>query len=347
MGCVCAGPQPYNEDDHDTESCSMDEVFQLNIEGNVEEILVSAGQLERIWSRVDRNDSGFLDEKEVESMIRNFLHLGKEHFSNEELQTHTIDDFMDNMFGLALIAQKFTDNDILTEFEINPKPIVDSIIKELDITGNGKIEKWEFIKRAPEVLFNKEFFHQAGELYTESVYTERLERLNIKDSHLAEPKIFQQILKACPSYLYWMDWQKLYDISIDGCSMSTLQNKIKTQRETLFIIKTTEGEIFGTYNAEKLKFDSNLHGNTDYFLWVAKNERVVCFKNKNNEYQNFFTGDRESIRWGTDENDCSLYIGEEFSRGSCGTSHTYGSHPPLSENKEFRISGLEVWGPVD
>ena len=98
--------------------------------------------------------------------FRNFLHLGKEHFSNEELQTGTIDDYMDNMFGLALIAQKFTDNDIMTEFEINPKPIVDSIIKELDITGNGKIEKWEFIKRAPEVLFNKEFFHQAGELYT-------------------------------------------------------------------------------------------------------------------------------------------------------------------------------------
>ena len=50
--------------------CSMDEVFQLDYEGNVEEILVSAGQLERIWCRVDRNNSGFLDEKEVESMIR-------------------------------------------------------------------------------------------------------------------------------------------------------------------------------------------------------------------------------------------------------------------------------------
>ena len=48
----------------------MDEVFQLDFEGNVEEILVSAGQLERIWCRVDRNNSGFLDEKEVESMIR-------------------------------------------------------------------------------------------------------------------------------------------------------------------------------------------------------------------------------------------------------------------------------------
>ena len=60
--------------------------------------------------------------------------------------------------GMAFTTRSFLKNDVFSSFEDNPEKVVNYLVKKLDFDGDGVVSKKDFIKTAPDELFNQEFY---------------------------------------------------------------------------------------------------------------------------------------------------------------------------------------------
>lgn len=346
MGCVCSGGIDKKSKAQNETQVEMEVVFRECNRGYIHFVEPSSGALERIWQKIDADGSGFLDRMEVKQLLQNYFQLSHEKFSSEHIQQTEYNEFQSEMFGLALMAQSFVSQELLQEFESDPQIAVDHLISELDLSDSGNVSKEDFMKQAPIVLFNQTFFAKAHEIFSKNLLHEKL-HANLTMAHarstICEQEVFERILACTPAYLYWLTWKKLFDLNEDGTSFTTLIDRVGGARETLIIVKTNEGDIIGAFTSVPLKFDGKVGGNSDCFVFSVEFGELQQYKNIDDNHQGYWCIDKENIRFGIDKKQCSLFIGENFSRGTSQSSATFGNHPPLTQSTEFKISAVEVW----
>ncbi|GMS93768.1 hypothetical protein PENTCL1PPCAC_15943, partial [Pristionchus entomophagus] len=150
----------------------------------------------------------------------------------------------------------------------------------------------------------------------------------------------------------------LFKLSNDGTSFTSLWSKVDHVDQTLFIIRTTKGEVFGAYcssswaerNDSLERAKSKYFGTGESFVFRVNggewNDQVEIFgwasrdETNNRESQLFMAGGNRLIVIGSGGGD-AIRVSEELSRGISSRCSTFNS-PPLVEGREFDIDELEV-----
>merc|ERR1712150_50971 len=241
-------------------------------------------------------------------------------------------------------------HDIFERFKSEPDLVTEKVFNLIDDNGDGHISREEWLRRAPEVLFNASFLEKTAEIYSDEVVNKRLNSAFVfqEKSEICEMEDMQNILLGCPKYCYWMEWHLLYTTGKDGFSFQTVKNAVGSLHEVLIIIRTTENILLGGFASEHVKFDGKVHGNPDNFIFAKDNTdgSVGIFSAGADGAAKFHVASKDSITFGPDtEKNVALYISEHLMHGKSTSSSTY-QNPPLVPGADFKIKSLEIWGPT-
>lgn len=128
----------------------------------------------------------------------------------------------------------------------------------------------------------------------------------------------------------------------DGASIDTLYQKTKKHRRSILIVETTIGEVFGAFAAETWKRSNEYYGSGECFLFT----NVPWYKEFQWTCQDtmFMFSNDECIAMGGGGN-FGLYLNADLSKGSSKHSNTF-DNTPLSNQEDFDIASVEVWGLI-
>ncbi|GMT05015.1 hypothetical protein PENTCL1PPCAC_27189, partial [Pristionchus entomophagus] len=174
--------------------------------------------------------------------------------------------------------------------------------------------------------------------------------------------IATKIMSRFPSRLQLVTPELLFKLSQDGASFTHLWSKVDEADQTLIIIRTARGEVFGAYcssswaerNDRRERTKSKYFGTGESFVFKVTGrdeyQKVEIFGwvgNNNNEPgehvpQMFMTAGDRLIVIGSGDGD-AIRISEELTSGISSRCSTFNS-PPLVEDRGFEINEMEVFG---
>lgn len=145
----------------------------------------------------------------------------------------------------------------------------------------------------------------------------------------------------------------LYSSTVHGRSLNRyIHHVIGYKSESLFIITTTKGEIFGGFVATPWDTSSNYWSNSNCFLFgispvlsvrhaqaSGPNNYVYFFSNKKS-----FTGKPVGIGFGGTPGNFRLWIDEDLMTGTVRSMDPTYEMGPITSNPAFDIASVEVWG---
>jgi len=136
----------------DVLSPSSRELFESNNSMNLDEL----------WDRVDKNNDGEINQMELKDLITKYFVFVQQMIqeSGEPLDLKNVGEIIDmaiveNMDELTQMTAVSLEILIQT-FDSSPDALLDEICKRLDADQNGVIDKSEFMKHAPDLLFRLE-----------------------------------------------------------------------------------------------------------------------------------------------------------------------------------------------
>lgn len=175
----------------------------------------------------------------------------------------------------------------------------------------------------------------------------------------------QKICSALPLRFQKKDWTLIYSSLENGTSINTLLKRtIKANEETLTIVQTTKGIIFGAFLGEPFTISGSKYygnGETMLFSFAARdncgNQLFKVYKwSKMNEYF-VRSSEIDGITFGGGSNGkCGLYIDSSLLFGKSHACETFDSQclnrdPSRSANEncteldeDFDILAVEIWG---
>ncbi|GMT31307.1 hypothetical protein PFISCL1PPCAC_22604, partial [Pristionchus fissidentatus] len=175
-------------------------------------------------------------------------------------------------------------------------------------------------------------------------------------------QIATKIMSRFPSRLQLVTPELLFKLGQDGASFTHLWSKVDEADQTLIIIRSSRGEIFGAYcssswaerNDRRERTKSKYFGTGESFVFKVTGkddcQAVEIFGwvgNNNNEPgehvpQMFMTAGDRLIVIGSGDGD-AIRISEELTNGISSRCSTFNS-PPLVDDRAFEINELEVFG---
>uniref|UniRef100_A0A6P8IVQ8 GTPase-activating protein skywalker-like n=1 Tax=Actinia tenebrosa TaxID=6105 RepID=A0A6P8IVQ8_ACTTE len=143
----------------------------------------------------------------------------------------------------------------------------------------------------------------------------------------------------------------LFSTQTDGCSIRTLYNKCENETETIMLIKTSKGEIFGAYCStswsERNEAPKSLtyFGTGEMFVFSLYPTPIkYCWNGLEEDGENineyFMAGDNNCLMIGGG-GDNAIWLDAELSHGHSGSSKTFRNHP-LASGKDFDCVRVEV-----
>jgi len=309
-------------------------------------------QLNRIWNSIDKAKQGFIRPDQLQKLITHYLELSQYYFQSysKEAEDQLYKDPFAGYLGMAFTTRSFLKNDVFASFEDNPDKVVNYLVKKLDFDGDGVVSKSDFIKTAPDELFNQEFYSTVEVVYKKPRFSIRdVNQVTMDhDSDLVDPVQMKALIRACPKYLFWFPWCKLFCTSEDGISLDTFRNQIRNIEELLLIILTADGHILGAFSGEEFTWDSKGHGNKDNFVFSLHREEVQVFLPGNGadsaSYQS--SSPTQGLTYGLEDGGrVALTISPDFKHGRTSRTDTF-QNPPLQDPTEFNILCVEAWGPA-
>ncbi|XP_057549617.1 uncharacterized protein LOC130827783 [Amaranthus tricolor] len=144
-------------------------------------------------------------------------------------------------------------------------------------------------------------------------------------------------------------WKLLYHSSYHGQSFNTFLGNISNDEgPTMFIVKDTEGYIYGGYASQPWEKHSDFYGDLKCFL-LQLHPKVSIFRptgaNNNLQWCAYnFTSDSipNGIGFGGRVNHFGLFISANFDAGQTFECTTFGS-PPLSKSNRICPEVIECW----
>ena len=175
----------------------------------------------------------------------------------------------------------------------------------------------------------------------------------------------RQIITSCPTRTHMWKWKLFYSTAIHGISMNTLYHNCESMEESILIIKDSINNIFGAFIDVEWSISTDYRGSIDCFVFqfVDNNEdnndhddeekdndnkqkqkskhKLIVYKSSGQQCY-FIRNDMESITIGAGE--CpAIYFDCDLNFGRSTNCSTFDS-PSLSNNTQFQITTLEVWG---
>uniref|UniRef100_F1KQI5 TBC1 domain family member 24 n=1 Tax=Ascaris suum TaxID=6253 RepID=F1KQI5_ASCSU len=177
-------------------------------------------------------------------------------------------------------------------------------------------------------------------------------------SQIVNADVATAIMCSLPNRFQLETPRILFRLSDDGSSFTQLWTKIDEAEQTLFVIKSSNGEVFGAYCSASWaeRYDaherarSRYFGTGESFVWKVDVESgQLCVYTwvgnrghcADNCPQMFMAADDKSLVIGSGGGD-AIAIRDELYRGISSACSTFGS-PPLIKDREFIISQMEVF----
>ena len=201
----------------------------------------------------------------------------------------------------------------------------------------------------------------------------------LESPRLLTMEMMRQLRQAMPSSTQLKIWKRLYSLSRDGDVFQTFLSCVAGNRQTLLVIQTSMGEIFGGFAEAHwgklaLKTDGSYHGTGRSFLFsihspeqalccdIATSPSCVMLPNDSsegtvtihpwqgvNEYSILCStrdGGRLAMGGGGKDASFGFCVQDHFTKGSSGACATFGNKGPLSITGHFDIVDFEVYGFV-
>jgi len=167
--------------------------------------------------------------------------------------------------------------------------------------------------------------------------------------------LFLELSSALPWSLQHRTWERCFCIARDGDSIQHMLRLCQSYHQTLLVVQTTKGEVFGAFCTGKWQpfctrsqNNKTYYGNGQSFLFSCKNSNkdVTLYRwSGKNHYCQLCQVEQNRIAMGG-EGDFGLILEDNFSRGRTGYCATYSNPPLVQENDgHFQIAALEIYGP--
>ncbi|CAD8196291.1 unnamed protein product [Paramecium octaurelia] len=154
---------------------------------------------------------------------------------------------------------------------------------------------------------------------------------------------YKQVIESIPAIYRLANWNKLYDIDIDGSSYQNMLQEIRYIFPILIIIKDFDLNIFGAYvSIEIHKYFEGFKGNGETFLFKIDTEnnevRTYSWTEKN---EDFVFCDDTGIGVGCGDK-FGLFVDSSLLFGYSNPCNTF-DNPRLTSQEKFKIKNLELW----
>jgi hypothetical protein len=185
--------------------------------------------------------------------------------------------------------------------------------------------------------------------------------------------VMKQLRQAMPTPVQLKIWKRLYSVHRDGDSFHSFTNSVMGHRQTLLVIQSLSGEIFGGFadaHWGNLTQRNNgcYHGTGRSFLFsidssveslssslisivMVPEDNVVIYPWQGvNEYSILCSskdGGRLAMGGGGANASFGFCVQDHFTKGSSGPCATFGNMKPLSELAHFEVVNFEVYGFVN
>eukprot|EP01135_Chromosphaera_perkinsii_P001856 Nk52_evm5s212 gene=Nk52_evmTU5s212 len=156
----------------------------------------------------------------------------------------------------------------------------------------------------------------------------------------------RKLASQLPMLYYDQNWRKLYSSFIDGDSLTTFYRRVTDYGgPSLLFVRSTRGGVFGCFASEPWRrTEGRFCGSGECFLFeMSPNQKIYRWSGQN---ELFMVGGDDCISMGGGRGHAGLWINDEFSCGSSQPCDTF-NNQCLSEEEDFKIIGVEVWGFKD
>ncbi|CAD8094550.1 unnamed protein product [Paramecium primaurelia] len=154
---------------------------------------------------------------------------------------------------------------------------------------------------------------------------------------------YKQVIESIPAIYRLANWNKIYDIEIDGSSYSNMLQEIRYIFPILLIIKDFDLNIFGAYISSEInKYFEGFKGSGETFLFnidIEKNEVQTYFWTEKNK--DFIFCDETGLGIGCGDK-FGLFIDQSLIFGYSNPCTTF-DNPRFTNYEKFRIKHLELW----
>jgi len=170
---------------------------------------------------------------------------------------------------------------------------------------------------------------------------------------LSRTQMAQIAQKGLPPSLLFCKWKRLYSLTRDGDSFETMLRLAKTQK-SLLVVRSYASDVFGGYVESPWEINhlhdagGRFYGSCKACLFRFRGEDVEVYKwTGANRYVQLCErhGKTLAMGGGGDRGAFGLCVADDFRRGSTGRCETF-RNEPLTEEEQFEILDLEVWGFV-
>ncbi|XP_050427786.1 MTOR-associated protein MEAK7-like [Adelges cooleyi] len=143
-------------------------------------------------------------------------------------------------------------------------------------------------------------------------------------------------------------WRLLYSSCSHGESFQALSTAIVDQGCTIFIVKDTDGNIFGGYASQPWFLKPTFYGDSACFLFTLFPNFNCCVASGHNDHFMYMNNGQytlpNGIGMGGQMNYWGLWLDSEYGKGQCNVScSTFTDYSMPTREKDFRIASLEVW----
>ena len=188
--------------------------------------------------------------------------------------------------------------------------------------------------------------------------------------------VMRQLREAMPLSAQLKIWTRLYSVARDGDAFQTFLNCVAGHRQTLLVIQTASGQVFGGYadahwGKLAMRTDGSYYGSGRSFLFAVESAKedlstspttvaladylesgkvVIHPWQGVNEYSilcNTQDGGRLAMGGGGADGSFGFCVEDHFTKGSSGPCATFGNEAPLSGSAHFDVVNFEVYGFVN
>lgn len=164
------------------------------------------------------------------------------------------------------------------------------------------------------------------------------------------PRILQdeswihQLHQALPDSLQLCPWTRCFAIGRDGDSLHTLTEQCRPYRNSILVIRTTQGHVLGGFATARWSRRPDYTGSGQSFLFAShatESEGLDIYRwtGANAYCQRMDDG---LAMGGVGE--FGFYVGQDLIRGRSGHCQTFGNPPLVPSIDGFDVEALEIYG---
>ena len=156
------------------------------------------------------------------------------------------------------------------------------------------------------------------------------------------------LIGELPTYFKDSNWERLFSIDIDGCSLITFFQRCKEHENTILVIQDQNGYKFGGFCLDTWRPAYQFFGNGENLLFTFqdKDEPEIYGWTGEGEYHMYANQNSIALGGSITKGMFALFLSNDLYNGSSVKTECY-SNEILSKNTDFKCVHLEVWALVD